>query len=117
MSTDKLIQALGNRLNRRNFLVRTGVGTVGALAAAMGVSREARAGGLYPDACCNLCNPGTIGGCTGCKCQWCWECSNGPTNYYCCECFGPDGDCGDDCYDVGCSYVQCLSGCPQVPAT
>lgn len=105
MSTDKLVQSLGNRLNRRNILVKTGMGMVGALAAAMGVSREAGA----QEKCCGLCyppDPNCPG--EGCACVWCWYCLwSGDGNYYaCCECHGSTADCGDDCNNVKCSWTN-----------
>lgn len=95
MSTEKMVAGLGKRLNRRNVLVRAGVGTVGALAALLGV--PGRAGATVAYQCCQLCQ--WPSGCSGYACTWCWTCCNSSSGgriFRCCEGYtsNASGQCG-----------------------
>ncbi len=63
MSTEKLVEALGKRIDRRDFLVKVGKGIIGGLLGLMGLPQSASA--LYRYACCNLCQAPSNCSCSG----------------------------------------------------
>lgn len=111
MSTDKIVQALGNRLNRRNVVVKAGLGTVSTVAALLGFPLRAAAC-CYNSYCCTLCQPDS-GACYGCTCVWCWDCLWGNYYYNCCECHSEAGTCGTaNCTSVYCSWAHQVGQLP-----
>lgn len=104
MSSKGLVEGLAQRIDRRNAVVKVGMGVVGGLAALMGVPRDAAAGTVQ-SGCCNLCVSPTA--CTGCTCVWCWYCceSDGSA-VQCCECYKSGGSCKGDCGNVKSSCVR-----------
>lgn len=116
MSTERLVEGLGARLGRRGFVVKLGLGTVGGVLALMGFPRQV--GATYPSACCNLCYPSSYSCQTGCTtCAWCWTCADGCKTIRCCECHSTNDGCPNGCYNVYCSWAECVGGCcPQIPA-
>jgi len=110
MSTEKLAERLAQEIDRRSFVKRLGAGAVGTLLALMGVT-PAAAERTVPAfvSCCDTCNP-PQGSCSGCYCQWCWQCSDcavGGT-YRCCECYSRTESCIGDCPAI-CSSVKFIS--------
>jgi len=112
VSTEKLVEVLGKRIGRRNVVVKTAVGTVGALLAIMGLPQLAAAYSVY---CCSLCNPSNGTSCpNGCNvCAWCWSCLWTDGFYYsCCECHS-SGSCGSrTCTGACASYAVRLGQAP-----
>lgn len=100
MSIDKLTEGLAKQLDRRTFLIRVGAGAIGALAALMGLPKNAAAAQY---ACCGLC-VAYSSSCTGCYCQWSWYCCDGHHLYKCKECYR--GSCS--CNDQACSSAEYL---------
>lgn len=114
MSTDKLIEGLGERLGRRSFLGKLALGTVGGALALMGFPQQV--GATVPTYCCNLCQ-GSSYPCIsrGDGCVWCWTCGYGGLTYRCCERYAY---CGASCSEVLCSWAECVgAGCPSMPAS
>ncbi len=116
MATEKLVESLARRIDRRNFLKKLGTGAIGALLAMMGLSQGASAAhggcppGLVDAQCCCLCKQPSQS-CNNCVCTWCWSCVLGGT-WLCCECHTQNNPCIDDCPDVNCSYMQYLGAKP-----
>jgi hypothetical protein len=113
MATEKLIEGIARQIDRRNFLKKIAMGTVGAILALIGVPMVAAAScppGLFPVHCCCLCNQASQS-CNGCTCSWCWGCTEGGT-WLCCECHNASNPCDAGCGDVPCSSAQWL-GIPQ----
>lgn len=109
MSTEELVENLGQKIGRRDFLTKLGAGAVGALMGLMGLPRTVSAqGGQYK--CCNLCQPPSPSWCSGagCDCVWCWVCLHAPLECYrCCECFQDAQYCGgQSCTSVNCSWIE-----------
>ncbi len=114
MSAEKLVEALGKRVDRRAFLVKVGKGVVGGLLGLMGLPQSAAAVGWK---CCTLCENNS-GSCSGCACQWCWTCYYAPENkcYKCCECHTDTSYCGRGCGNVDCSWAyEVPLPCPLAP--
>lgn len=116
MTTEKLVQALGERLSRRGFLASLGAGTVGALLGLMGLPQVAEAVAPVHVFCCTLCyNPGASCG-TNCPYAWCWTCIHSCATWLCCECIRPGAQCSGECGNVRSSWIKCIAGCcPQSP--
>lgn len=110
MSAERLVEILGKKLGRRNFLVKLGIGTGGGLIGLIGRSQQVSAGPY----CCNLCFPGGGSSCSGCACSWCWTCYFSGSGYYqCCECHDDTSNCGgDSCRNVICSWWNYLGQRP-----
>jgi hypothetical protein len=112
MSSERLVGALGRQLARRNFLVKLGMGAVGAVAGAVGLPLTAMA--CINSTCCCLCLhdiwPNV---CSGCSCTWCWGCCDtgrGGVVVQCCECYSAGYSCAGGCGGVYCSYSRDLTG-------
>jgi hypothetical protein len=109
MSTEKLIEHIGKRIERRDFLVKLGMGIVATLAALAGGTRKAQA--LVDWHCCHLCyNPDSARSASNCPSptnigQWCWYCdhTDGKT-YQCCECKSAGGTCDGNCGNAYASW-------------
>ncbi len=112
MSTDRLVEGLAEKLDRRSFITRAGMATVGGLLALMGLPGTANANA--PDVsykCCNLC--GSPQSCGSCWCQWCWTCCNTADNtkWECCECYeSPNSQCNGSC-PAPCSSARQVGSC------
>ena len=112
MSSEKLIEGLGRRIDRRRMLAKVGAGVVGGLVALVGWTRDAAALCWY--SCCLMCNCNS-GGCGSCACTWCWSCTPGGGRMYrCCECYSASQVCDGGC-PAKCSWAWCYSGCPFSP--
>src|SRR5919202_5407363 len=91
MSVEKLAETVGEVVERRSFLKRTGAATLGLFGLASFAPATAKA--TYPTHGCNLCNPpGNCG--PRLECSWCWQgnCYGGHW-YYCCEGRQAGGNC------------------------
>ena len=102
MASKRLIDSLGKRLDRRNLVVRMGVGATAGVAALLGVSKAAA---TYPSFCCNLCLP-DYGACIGYTCAWCWYCYLSNTHYNCCEFYNTQSCSSDGCSGALCSHAK-----------
>jgi hypothetical protein len=111
MSTEKLVEKVGQAISRRSFLTKLGAGALGAALGLVGLPRTAVAHG-YHYFCCHLCVPPEPF--CNCKCVWCWDCAWGSNcTFSCCECFQDAQFCGgDNCNSVNCSYVVTSGNCP-----
>lgn len=101
MSAEKLVKNLAERISRRTFLAKLGVGTVSALLGLMGLQGTALAA---VTACCVTCNTSQTR-CYNCTCIWCWCCCYNNEQYACCECYSTGGSCSGSCSGSFCSYV------------
>jgi hypothetical protein len=114
MSVEDLANEVGKKTDRRVFLRRLGITTLGVVAGGLGLASSAKA--LTDYKCCNLCQP-VSGSCTNCSCgTWCWQCYYCQTGEYlnCCECYRSPG-CG---CDTACSYTSVYAHgeiCQQPP--
>lgn len=113
MSTDKLIEALGKRIERRTLLGRLGVGAVGVVLGLLGQSQPAAA--TVPSFCCNLCFSSSSSCSSGCTtCAWCWTCPHTDGFYYqCCECHCSNDGCPGGCGNVCCSWSRRIGNAPS----
>jgi hypothetical protein len=112
MSVETLAEALGDVAHRKGFLARVGAASVGLLGLA-GVFPE-RAHAICYTHGCELCNCPTSCG-PLLECAWCWlgNCHNHSgawLKHYCCEGYGPSGDCSLRC-PAYCSYWTGNYGC------
>lgn len=129
MSTEKLVESLAKRIDRRHFLRSVGMGTLGAIGALIGWPIGASAHTCPPGApnhtkCCCLCKTGAIGLITSCTVSgtagWCWSCYWSPSeggdgrDYRCCEWknTGTYG-CNDFCPGVTKSTYYRLGSAPE----
>lgn len=121
MDTEKLVQDLGERITRREFLKRLGVGSLAALLALIGLPETASAVTWH---CCNLCvTPGSQQSWPSCngtnnqtqKTKWCWNCVDGSgAAYQCCEYLNIGAPCQNpNCTTVFASYGRFLGSAPQ----
>jgi len=103
MSTENLIKALAKGIDRRSFLTKLGIGSIGGLMTLMGLPKHAAA--LVNYKCCHLCNAPSS--CSNCACTWCWSCQYTDGFFYqCCECHNNTSNCGSGCgSNTPCSYV------------
>ena len=114
MSTEKLVKELGKYLDRRKFLTKLGVGTLGGLLGLLGWPQMAEAGCCPPGGCvsyycCTLCKSPS-GSCSNCDCVWCWTClSTIGRTFRCCECNQGISSCGPCCDYVTCSWAQIIA--------
>ena len=92
----------GDKMGRRGFLGKLGLGAVGFLGVLMGLGQKAEA--LVSVACCTLCKSST--GCSG-TCCWQWACCNPPDSrgYFCKECYFSQSNCNGGCTGVKCSQA------------
>jgi hypothetical protein len=110
VSLEELADKVGETVDRRRFLRRLGLGTLGLAVTAVGLPQKARA--TYQYKCCNLCQPPS-GSCSNCSCgTWCWLCCGNcltGEKWRCCECYRlPRCDCATACswayiYDYSCT--------------
>jgi hypothetical protein len=113
MSLEKFVDAVAEVTDRRRFLRKLGVATLGITAGALGTAGTATGAPL----CCNLCFPGSAGSsCSGCACRWSWTCCYrvGVSGilYECGECFSSTtctGCCKRSCDHVTCSWYRSLN--------
>lgn len=114
MSLEKLVDVVAEVTDRRRFLKKAGVATLGATAGALGFSTSTATAAPL---CCQLCFPGSAGSsCSGCSCRWSWTCCyrNGVSGilYECGECFSSTtctGCCKRSCDHVTCSWYRSLN--------
>lgn len=116
MDTEKLVQDLGERITRREFLKRLGVGSLAALVGLIVSPDTASAGNWH---CCDLCRTSAVQSfpyCNGVnnqtqKTKWCWVCWEGTTEYECCEYMAIGTPCADPtCLQVFGSYGHRYGG-------
>jgi hypothetical protein len=113
MSLEKFVDTIAEVTDRRRFLKKLGVATLGVTAGALGYSAPASAAPF----CCNLCYPSGAGSsCSGCACRWSWQCCHrvGVSGllYECGECFSSTscpGCCQRTCDHVKCSWYRSLN--------
>ena len=116
MSTEKLVEKLGQQVARRTFLAKVGVSAVGALLGVLGLPQSVYA---YTYKCCSLCFSPTSS-CSG-NCptataagQWCWHCTYTDGRVYkCCECKQVGAPCDRSCTGVTSSYVALTGLAPE----
>lgn len=102
MSVEKLAEAVGEVVERRRFLTRTGAVTLALLGLEGLVAETAKA--TYNTHGCNLCNPpGNCG--PRLECAWCWQgnCYNHHW-YNCCEGRPSNLNCDDSSCPAYCSW-------------
>jgi hypothetical protein len=112
MSTDDVVQRLGEFTGRRKFLSRVSAATLSAAFVVLGLPKRAEA--LVPVRCCNLCQiPGDT--CCGARpvvCTWSWTCCHSNhRKYRCIECYCNGGDCDSDCPGVTTSRIVDVGAC------
>jgi hypothetical protein len=107
MSVEGLVERIGEAADRRRFLRKVGVASLGAL----GFSVFAESAQAYDFACCHLCNAPS-GSCQGSvACSWCWNCCSGPRALFrCCEGYAAGAGCSGSC-PATCSYYINLGCC------
>jgi hypothetical protein len=108
MSTELMVELVGEATSRNRFLRKLGAATAGIMFGAMVRTETAMAVG-----CCNLCNAST--NCAGCTCVWCWCCTSGLDHWDCCECYDASQQCSGGCP----AWKSCASrgpSCPEAPA-
>jgi hypothetical protein len=116
MSLEELADKIGETADRRRFLMKLGIGTLGIAATALGFPQSSRA---YAYQCCGLCQPPS-GSCTNCSCgTWCWFCCGNcltGERWRCCECYrSPGCGCDSACswayiYDYSCTKCNQPAG-------
>jgi hypothetical protein len=102
MSVEKLAETVGEVVERRSFLKRTGAATLGLLGLSSFAPAAAKAS--YDTHGCTLCNPpGNCG--PRLECSWCWQgaCYAGHW-YYCCEGRQAGGNCNSPSCPAYCSW-------------
>jgi hypothetical protein len=102
VSLEDFTGSLGQAVERRGFLKRAGVATLGIMG--LGALAPESAMALYTTHGCDLCNPpGSCG--PNLQCAWCWRsrCSSGHW-YYCCEGRQAGGNCNSEACPAYCSY-------------
>jgi len=106
MSTEKLVEKVGQQISRRKFIGKLGAGAFTTLLALLGFPKVARA--CIPYKCCCMCQSPS-GPCASTSCpsttsagQWCWYCYYAPEDrlYQCCECKYANSTCEEDCDGV-----------------
>lgn len=115
MSTEKLLEALGRQVSRRDFLK----GIAATLAALLGFPTSAYASVRYK--CCNLCYDPSHPCPTGCPGaqdagRWCWYCccdEDGRT-WQCCECKRAGAPCDGSCNGVYASWARPTMLAPEL---
>lgn len=112
MTVEALVERLGQRVNRRSFLVKLGIGTVASLVGLMGYTQTASA---YSFACCNLCQAPSSSGATSCPQAWCWTCAYAGQTWRCCEHFNTGATCERSCTGIYKSSAECISNCDSSP--
>lgn len=108
MSTEKLIEKIGERTDRAKFLRRLSIATASIWATMLGLAPSAYTGTVRVK-CCDLCRQ--PGGCGYYICIWCWYCCHTDHRQYkCCE-YYTAGNCDGSCVNVVCSTIQDWGTC------
>jgi len=107
MSTEKLVEKVGQQISRRNFIGKIGASAIVALVGLLGLPKI-----TYAYECCNLCFAPSSPCGTNCPQAWCWTCTDSSSRQWrCCECFTPEATAcqGQNCNGVWKSWVACIS--------
>jgi hypothetical protein len=108
MSVDGLVQKIGETADRKGFLRKVGVASLGAVGFSVFAPAKAEA---YSFACCVLCTAPSSTCKSSSACSWCWICcTNSNAMFRCCEGYPAGVGCNGGCASA-CSYVEALGCC------